>query len=86
MMAARKSTGLSGVLSALFTTLLAPIVASVAASLIKEDIGAAGTEERQPVPRQVTVRYVPPTMPVTLLPPVSASAPLLSPDNEDGSR
>jgi hypothetical protein len=74
-MAAKKSTARSGLLSVIFTSLFAPIVASVVAGLIKDDMTVPNVEEHRPAPQQITARYTPPhSPPATLLPPTSASA------------
>ena len=73
-MAAKKPTGRSGLLSVIFTSLFAPIIASVVAGLIKDDITVPAVEEHRPLPQHVTARYTPPHVPpATLLPPTSGS-------------
>jgi len=73
-MAAKKPTGRSGLLSVIFTSLFAPIIASVVAGLIKDDMTVPAVEEHRPVPQQITARYATPHIPpATLLPPTSGS-------------
>jgi hypothetical protein len=69
-MAARRSNSRSGLLSVIFTTLLAPIIASVIAGLIKDDMNAPIPDGRRLTPPPVVARYTPAA---TLLPPVNAA-------------
>jgi hypothetical protein len=71
-MAVRKVSPVTQLVSAIFTTLLAPIVASVVSAMIKDDMNnAAHIETFPPAAHQTVVRFQAPTTPaVTLLPPV----------------
>jgi hypothetical protein len=72
LMAARKVSPVAQLVSAIFTTLLAPIVASVVSAMIKDDMNnAAHIEPFPPAAHQTVARFQTPTTPVvTLLPPV----------------
>ena len=75
-MAAKKARPSTQLISAIFTTLLAPIVASVVSGMIKDDMNTAAHIEPFPSPaHQTVVRFQAPTPPaVTLLPPVPADS------------
>jgi hypothetical protein len=71
-MAVRKVSPVAQLVSAICTTLLAPIVASVVSAMIKDDMNnAAHIEPFPPAAHQTVVRFQAPAAPaVMLLPPV----------------
>ena len=71
-MAVRKVSPVAQLVSAIFTTLLAPIVASIVSATIKDDMNnAAHIEPFPPAAHQTVVRFQAAAAPVvTLLPPV----------------
>jgi hypothetical protein len=86
-MAARRSNGQSGILSVVFTTLFAPIIASVVAGLIKDDMVVSNIDERRPVSQPVVSRYAPANVPaVMLLAPINAKPNEPAQDNFGPSR
>lgn len=76
LMAVRKVSPVTQLVTAIFTTLLAPIVASVVSAMIKDDMNnAAHIEPFPPAAHQTVVRFQAPTSPaVTLLPPVAGDS------------
>jgi hypothetical protein len=86
-MAVKKVSSGSQLVSALFTTLLAPVVASVVAAMIKEDLAVDRLELPRPSAQQTVVRFQAPTTPtVMLLPPVPADSRRATQDEYGPSR